>query len=92
MVFFSEKLSGEKLNYNTYDVEFYAVVLAVRYWRHYLFHRILFCTHHNSLRHLHQQNKVSPCHARWVVYLEQFTYVVIHKAGIANMVADALNH
>jgi hypothetical protein len=31
VAFFSEKLSGAKLRYNTYDVEFYAVVEAVRH-------------------------------------------------------------
>ena len=31
MAFFSEKLSDSKLNYSTYDIEFYAVVQAVRY-------------------------------------------------------------
>jgi len=32
VAFFSEKLLGAKLRYNTYDVEFYAVVQAVRHW------------------------------------------------------------
>jgi hypothetical protein len=37
VAFFSEKLSGAKLRYNTYDVEFYVVVQAVRHCQHYLF-------------------------------------------------------
>ena len=48
-------------------------------------------TDHDSLRHLHQQDKVSPRHARWVAYLERFTYVVKYKSGVANRVADALS-
>jgi hypothetical protein len=31
VAFFSEKLSGAKSRYNTYDIEFYAVVQAVRH-------------------------------------------------------------
>ena len=55
VAFFSEKLSGSKINYSTYDIEFYAVVQAVRHWRHYLFHReFMLYTDHDSLRHLHQ--------------------------------------
>ena len=46
---------------------------------------------HNSLRHLHKQDKVSSRHARWVAYLERFTYVVKHKSGVANHVVDALS-
>ena len=80
--FFSEKLSGSKLNDSTYDIEFYTVVQAVRHWHHYLFNKeFILYTDHDSLRHLHQQDKVSPRHARWVAYLERFTYVVKHKSG-----------
>lgn len=54
----SEKISGARLNYSTYDVEFYAVVQAVKHWRHYLFHReFVLYTDHDSLRHLHRQDK-----------------------------------
>ena len=68
------------------------MVQAVRYWRHYLFHKeFILYTDHDSLRHLHKQDKVSPRHARWVAYLEKFTYVVKHKSGVANRVADALS-
>ena len=92
MAYFSEKLSGAKLNYSTYDIEFYDMVQAVRHWRHYLFHReFILYTDHDSLRHLHKQDKVSSKHAHWVAYLERFTYVVKHKAGISNRVADALS-
>ena len=34
--FFSEKLSGAKLNYSDYDREFYAIVRALDHWSHYL--------------------------------------------------------
>ena len=34
---------------------------------------------------------MSSKHARWVSYLERFTYVVKHKSGITNRVADALS-
>ena len=32
IAYFSEKLSGAKLNYSTYDKEFYAVVQSLRHW------------------------------------------------------------
>jgi hypothetical protein len=66
VAFFSEKLSGAKLWYNTYDVEFYAVVEAVRHWRHYLFLQdfILF-TDHDALKHMGSQDKISSRHASW---------------------------
>lgn len=47
VAFYSEKLSGPRSRYNTYDVEFYAVVQAIKHWRRYLVHRdfILFTDH-----------------------------------------------
>lgn len=92
VAYFSEKLSGSKLRFSTYDIEFYAVVQAVKHWRHYLFQRefILF-TDHDSLKYLTSQDKISSRHASWQAYLQQFTFVVKHKSGISNRVADALS-
>ena len=36
VAYFSEKLNEARLRYSTYDKELYAVVQALRYWRHYL--------------------------------------------------------
>ena len=36
IAFFSEKLSGAKLNYCTCDLEFYAIVQAIKYRNYYL--------------------------------------------------------
>ena len=34
LAFFSEKLNGSRLNYSTYDKEFYAIVRALEHWSH----------------------------------------------------------
>ncbi|KAI9187093.1 hypothetical protein LWI28_024339 [Acer negundo] len=92
VAYFSEKLSGSRVPYSTYDIEFYAVVQAVKHWWHYLFHReFILYTNHDSLRHLHSQEKISSRHASWSAYLQQFTFVLKHKAGVTNRVADALS-
>eukprot|EP00253_Pinus_taeda_P006252 PITA_06252 len=36
VAFFSEKLNESRQKYSSYDKEFYAVVQALRHWRHYL--------------------------------------------------------
>jgi hypothetical protein len=36
ITYFSEKLNEAKIKYSTYDKEFYAVILALKKWRHYL--------------------------------------------------------
>ncbi|GJY83567.1 putative nucleotidyltransferase, ribonuclease H, partial [Tanacetum coccineum] len=92
VAYFSEKLTGPKSRYTTYDLEFYAVVQAVKHWRHYLFHKefVLF-TDHDSLRHIRTQDKVSHKHGRWLAFLEKFTFVVKHKTGVSNRAVDALS-
>jgi hypothetical protein len=36
IAYFSEKMNEEKLKYSTYDKEFYAIIHALKKWRHYL--------------------------------------------------------
>ena len=36
IAFLGEKLNDAKLKYSTYDKEFYAIIQALKYWRHYL--------------------------------------------------------
>jgi hypothetical protein len=36
VAYFSEKLDDAKLKYSTYDKEFYAIIQALKKWRHYL--------------------------------------------------------
>ena len=92
IAFFSEKLAGARSRYNTYDVEFYAIVQAIKHWRHYLFHKdFVLYTDHDALKHLSTQGKVSARHASWIAYLQQFTFVIKHTSGTANRVADALS-
>ncbi|GJR26974.1 putative nucleotidyltransferase, ribonuclease H [Tanacetum coccineum] len=92
VAYFSAKLSSAKLRFTTYDIGFYAIVQGIKHWRHYLFQReFVLYTDHDSLKHLGSQDKISPRHASWISNLQQFTFVIKHKAGVSNHVADALS-
>ncbi|KAD4385328.1 hypothetical protein E3N88_25496 [Mikania micrantha] len=92
IAFFSEKLSEAKQKYSTYDKEFYAIICSLEYWRHYLLPNdfILF-SDHQALRFIQGQHKLNPRHAKWVGFLQEFSFSIRHKAGNTNTVADALS-
>ena len=42
---------------------------------------------HESLKHLKGQGKLSRRHAKWVEFIEKFSYVIKYKQGKENIVA-----
>ncbi|XP_075101810.1 uncharacterized protein LOC142177238 [Nicotiana tabacum] len=92
ITYFSEKLSGETLNYSTYYKALYALVRALANWKHYLLPKeFVIITDHESLRFLKSQSKLNRIHAKWVEFIETFPYVIRYKQGKDNVVDDALS-
>ncbi|GJU40086.1 putative CCCH-type zinc finger family protein, partial [Tanacetum coccineum] len=91
VAFFSEKLSEARRNWTTYELEFYAIVWAVKHWDFFPQEFVL-QTDHEALKYFNSQKSISRMHARWMEYLQQFTFVVKHKEGTKNKVANALSH
>jgi hypothetical protein len=92
VAYFSEKLNEAKVKYSTYDKEFYAVIQALKKWRHYLVPKefVLYSDNH-ALQFVTQQDKLNQKHAKWVEYMHNFTFVIKHILGTANKVVDALS-
>jgi len=92
IAYFSEKLKGSHLNYSTYNKELYALVKALQNWQHYLFPKeFVIHSDHESLKYLKGQRKLNKRHAKWVEFIEQFSYVIKHKQKNANVVVDVLS-
>jgi hypothetical protein len=46
---------------------------------------------HESWKHICSQGKLNCRHAKWVEFIESFPYVIKHKKGKENVIADALS-
>ena len=92
IAYFSEKLSGARLNYSIYDKEFYPIVCALDHWSHYLrpSHFELY-SDHEALKYIHGQQKLNHKHAKWFEFSQSFNLSSMYKEGKANVVADALS-
>jgi len=92
IAYFSEKLNDSRKNYSTYDKEFYALVRALDHWSHYLRPKqFLFHSDHEALKYSNGQHKLNPRHAKWVKFLQSFSFVAKHKKGSTNVAVDALS-
>lgn len=92
IAFFSEKLNDTRRVYYIYNKEFYAIMRALEYWSHYLLsYEFILFTDHKAFRFLSSQNKLQGRHTICIKFLSSFHFVLKHKAGVQNRVADDLS-
>ncbi|KAK1608467.1 hypothetical protein QYE76_032140 [Lolium multiflorum] len=92
IAYFSEKLSGAKLNYPIYDKELYSLIRVLEVWQHYLWPKeFIIHSDHEALKYLKAQSTLHRRLAKWVEFIESFPYIIKHKKGKDNIVADALS-
>jgi hypothetical protein len=92
VAYFSEKLNETKTNYSTYDEEFYAVIQALKKWRHYLIPKEFVLYNDNqALQFITRQEKLNQRHAKWVEFMKFLIFVIKNIVGTANKVANYLS-
>jgi hypothetical protein len=85
-------LSGPSLNYSTSDKDSYALVRVLETWQHYRWPKeFVIHSDHESLKQIRGQAKLNKHHAKWVEFIENFPYIIKHKKGKDNVIADALS-
>ena len=92
IAFCARKMTSAECNYCTTEQEMLAIVYCFQQWRCYLHGTdVLLHTDHEPLTWLQGQPRLSRRQARWMEFLSEFTYKVLHVPGEQNVVADALS-
>jgi hypothetical protein len=80
------------MKYSTYDKQFYAVIQALKKWRHYLvLKEFVFDSDNHALQFITKQEKLNQKHEKWIEFMHNFTFVIKHIFGTTNKVVDALS-
>jgi len=88
----SRQLKDHERNYPTHDLEFAAVVFALKLWRHYLYgEEFRIYTDHQSLRYIFTQEHLNLRQRRWLEFVKDYEFSIHYHPGKANSVADALS-
>nr|GEV58516.1 putative reverse transcriptase domain-containing protein [Tanacetum cinerariifolium] len=92
IVYASRQLKVHEENYTTHDLEFGAIVFALRLWRHYLYGtKCVIFTDHKSLQYILNQKDLNLRQWRWIELLSDYECEIRYHPRKANVVADALS-
>ena len=94
VAFFSKKLLPAEQHYTISERELLAIKKAFTEWRHYLLgarHTVTVYTDHKNLRFLKSARALTPRQMRWMLFFNEFDFLITFKPGIKNSKADALS-
>ncbi|KAJ3015341.1 hypothetical protein NUW54_g1068 [Trametes sanguinea] len=94
IAFLSKSLSPAERNYKIYDRELLAIMTALDEWRHFLKgarHTFKIHTDDKNLEYFRKPQRLNHRQARWVVELQDFDFVLLHKPGRSMTKPDALS-
>ena len=92
--YFARSLSSAERNYHATDQELLGCIEALKHWRCFLEgvpgDKLVLVTDHNPLVHLQTTVSLSRRQARWLEFLQRFTFRWHYRPGRSN-VADAIS-
>ncbi|GBG59486.1 hypothetical protein CBR_g38511 [Chara braunii] len=89
--YMSKKIKTQKLQDSTYENELYALVSALKHWKHFLLGRYFkIFSDHSTLQWLKSQGELNKL-ARYIQFIDMFDFELKHKKGCYNKVVDALS-
>ena len=93
IAYLSNRLNQSQLHWIITEKELYAIIVALEAWSHYLrgHPRVLICTDHKALVIKPSTKPATLRVTRWLSKMAQYDYIIVHKPGIVNMLADSLS-
>ena len=94
IAFYSRQLNAAERNYTIYDKELLAVYTCFSEWRQYLqggLHPVTVYSDHKNLEFFMVSQKLTRRQARWSLFLNEFSFYIIHRPGKLNAQADLLS-
>ena len=90
--FQARALTKSERNYSATKRELLAVIFALRKFHYFLWgKRFTLFTDHAALTYLHSQSRLNPMLAGWYELLFDYTFDIIHRPGIRNILPDHLS-
>lgn len=88
----SKKTSPQEGKYSSYELEVLAVVEALKKFRNYLVcAKFEICTDCFPFQKTMSKKDISPNIAKWIIFLEDFDYKIVHRPGKQMKHVDALS-
>ena len=73
--YFSEKMNEAKVKYSTYDKEFYAIIQALKKWRHYLIPKeFILYSYNHALKFVQERRACVDPNEGFREYLSKLTF------------------
>ncbi len=94
VAFMSKSLSATERNYEIYNKELLAIMLALSEWHHYLMGAakdVEIWMDHQNRQYFQLPQKLNRRQARWVTELAEYHFVLRHKPGVLNKKANLLS-
>ncbi|GBG80862.1 hypothetical protein CBR_g31418 [Chara braunii] len=90
--FMSKKIKTQKLQDSTYEKKLYALVCALKHWKHFLLGRhFKSFSDHSTLQWMKSQGEFNDKLTRYIQFIDMFDFELKHKKGCYNKVVDALS-
>lgn len=91
VMFISRKLNSAEINYTVTEKECLAIIWAIKKFKIYLDKEFLIYTDHQALKWLLAIKEASGRIMRWILFMQEYKYVITYIKGKKNIIADTLS-